>query len=78
MCDTCTTKCPRCNLRFVNHDTYKVCLFCWKEAKGYKPTLADHAFRDLQFVCNSSCLSMRIISRVETPPLRSRLIRSAT
>jgi len=51
MCDTCTTICPRCNLRFVAHyDHHKTCLVCWKEAKGYKLTLADHALRDLQFV----------------------------
>ena len=51
MCDTCTIICERCNLRFVSHDErHKTCLVCWKELKGYKLTLVDDAFRDLQFV----------------------------
>ena len=51
MCDTCTIKCPRCNLRFVaHHERHKLCLICWKEERGFKLTLADSAFRDLQFV----------------------------
>lgn len=70
MCDTCTTTCPCCNLRFVDHDgRYKVCIVCWKRRKGYRLTLGDDAFRDLQFVLfeHESYLSGR-----DTPPKLSQ------